>query len=96
MVGLMKIVIHRAWGSINTYIGEHRTDPQVIAWIEEGNLPEEILDNGYFIETAADYEVAEIPDEATDYYVDDYDGMEDIFFVIDGKIFKGNSHIGEM
>lgn len=92
----MKVVIHRAWGSINDYIGEHRTDPQVIAWIEEGHLPEEIANGGWFIETADDYEVAEIPDEATDYYIEDYDGMEDILFVIDGKIFKGYSHIGEM
>lgn len=93
----MKVVIHRAWGSINTYIGEHRTDPQVIAWIEEGNLPEEILDNGWFIETAADYEVFEMPDNVTDYYIDDYDGMENVFYVIDGKIYTNdNNHIGEM
>lgn len=33
-----------------------------------------------------DLEVVEIPEEATDYYIEEYDGAESVIFVVDGKI----------
>ena len=30
--------------------------------------------------------VIEIPEEATDWYVDDYDGMEELIYVMNGKL----------
>lgn len=30
--------------------------------------------------------VVEIPDESTDYYIEDYDGVESVIYVVDGKI----------
>ena len=41
---------------------------------------------GSFNDTNADIVVAEIPDEATDYLITDYDGMETLYYVVDGKI----------
>ena len=34
----------------------------------------------------AKLKVVEIPDAATDYKIDDYDGMESVIYVLDGKI----------
>ena len=34
----------------------------------------------------AELEVVEIPDGATDYYLNEYDGMESIIYVLDGKL----------
>lgn len=34
----------------------------------------------------ADLHVVSIPDEATDYHIDEYDGMESIIYVVDGKL----------
>lgn len=33
-------------------------------------------------------EVIEIPDEATDYTINNYDGWETIFYVLNGKIYE--------
>lgn len=35
-----------------------------------------------------DLKVVEIPDEATDWDIYDYDGLETLFYVLDGKIFS--------
>lgn len=38
----------------------------------------------------SDLKIVEIPDSATDFYIDEYDGIEEVIYVIDGKIkFKG-------
>ena len=34
----------------------------------------------------ADHKVVEIPDTATDWEIDEYDGFESIIYVVDGKI----------
>ena len=36
----------------------------------------------------ANLTVKEIPDEATDYTIIDYDGMESIFYVVNGKLYS--------
>ena len=56
---------------------EIRTNPELIAMIEAG---EDV--NGH----CAKLEVVEIPDAATDYYLDEYDGAESIIYVLDGKL----------
>ena len=30
--------------------------------------------------------VVKIPDSATDYYIDEYDGLESVIYVVDGKL----------
>ena len=32
------------------------------------------------------YKVVDIPDESTDYLITDYDGIETLYYVLDGKI----------
>lgn len=34
----------------------------------------------------SELKIAEIPDEATDWIIQDYDGLENVIYVIDGKI----------
>jgi hypothetical protein len=52
-----------------------RQNPELIAYIEAGN---DVNDG--------DLAVVDIPDEATDFEVDEYDGYESIIAVINGKI----------
>ena len=39
-------------------------------------------------EYLGDLEVVEVPDEATDYRIFDYDGAETVFYVVNGHIFE--------
>lgn len=86
----MKIVINAKFGgfSINNEIAkkygfdkydESRTNPKLIELIESGvNCDGE----------CALLVVEEIPDDATDYIIEDYDGVESIIYVINGKILR--------
>lgn len=60
------------WDIKYLYSEEIRTDAKLIEWVE--NHP----DN--------DLAVVDIPEEATDFMVNDYDGKETVYAVIDGKI----------
>lgn len=86
----MKIIINTCFGGfgvredIEKKLGldkinenEIRTNPELIAMIEAG---EDV--DGY----CAELEVVEIPDNATDYHLGEYDGMESIIYVLDGKL----------
>lgn len=88
----MKILVNKCYGgySINETIAEKlgydskydedsRYDETLIHMVEEG-LKDEV--NGRF----AKLKVVEIPDEATDWEMDEYDGMETIIYVLNGKI----------
>ena len=88
----MKIVINDCYGGfgirddIMNYLRSYdvneenlRTNPILIGLIESGR------------EVSAEYadlKVVDIPDESTDYLIDEYDGMESILYVIDGKIHR--------
>ena len=54
-----------------------RSNPQLIKMIEAG---EDISDS------YAKLKVVEIPDESTDWYLDEYDGLESVIYVVDGKL----------
>lgn len=69
--------VEKNLGLDNMHEDEIRTNPELIAMIEAG----EDVDG-----CCADLEVVEIPDSATDYYLKDYDGMESIIYVLDGKL----------
>ena len=87
----MKIVINKCFGgfSVNDNIvkmlnlesrydlEDDRTNTKLIELIESG---EDV--NGEF----SDLVVIEIPDDATDYIIDEYDGYEHVLYVLDGKI----------
>ena len=83
----MKIVINGDWGGfcltkkvarilgVETYDDSDaiRTNPTLIKMLEEGKK-------------INDLEVVEIPDNATDYMIREYDGNESIIYVVDGKL----------
>ena len=54
-----------------------RSNPQLIKMIEAG---EDISDS------YAKLKVVEIPDESTDWYLDENDGWESVIYVLDGKL----------
>lgn len=87
----MKIVINRCFGGFsvnddivkmlnlkNGYDLENdRTNAKLIELIESG-----VNVNSRFSNLA----VVEIPEDATDYVIEEYDGCEHILYVLDGKI----------
>lgn len=84
----MKLVINTCFGGfgINPSIAgkygfdeysESRTNKKLIELIEHG-----VDCNG----SCSELKVVDIPDEATDYKIIDYDGSEDVLYVINGKI----------
>lgn len=58
-----------------------RTDEKLIQLIESG-----VNCNTDF----SKLEIVDIPSEATDYYVENHDGLEIVLYVLDGKIIFGN------
>ncbi len=86
----MKIVVNREFGGFslpetfckkygfNAYDDIDRTDDRLVRFIENNGGEVEVF--------CGTLEVAEIPDESTDWELNDYDGMESIIYVVDGKI----------
>lgn len=85
----MKIVINADYGGFRIpsdlvdelhvrsewdYHDVSRTDPRLIKGVENGS------DNG------GDLVVLDIPENATDYMITEYDGRESLYYVVDGKI----------
>lgn len=85
---MMKIVINNDYGGFGLDVSEkckhlielaakcneERTNQDLIGFVE--NNPDE----------CGDLAVVEIPDAATDWEIRDYDGLEDVVYVLDGKI----------
>jgi len=76
--GLSEFAV-KALGLEDKYSSIDRTDPALIYIIEKFGSK---ACSGY----CAKLEVAEIPDNATDWELDEYDGSESITYVVDGKI----------
>ena len=81
----MKLVINKDFGGFGYGVadeyedfvdkfGENRTSPEIVAFVEEHP------------DKCGDLAIIEIPDTATDWEIDDYDGLETVIFVVDGKI----------
>lgn len=86
----MKIVINGDFGGFGLGVSENykdfinsfewqgmdgRTDPNLIEFVE--NHPQE----------SGDLVIVTIPDDATDWDIDEYDGYESVIYVKDGKIY---------
>lgn len=64
----------QAYGLESPYTDIERDDEDLVAWVESHPDDNPCL------------RVINIPDEATDYMINEYDGAEDVIMVIDGKI----------
>jgi hypothetical protein len=87
----MKIVVNRDYGvfhidsavaeelNVDAYDTAARYNPQLIEAVEKLGT-----------ERASGYcgclKVVELPDNTTDHYIDEYDGFETVYYVVDGKI----------
>lgn len=87
----MKIILNKCFGGFGvsdeamerlglTELDEEnlRTNPELISAIESG----ENVNDDY-----SDLTVINIPDTATDHYVDEYDGLETLIYVVEGKLY---------
>lgn len=90
----MKMVLNREWGGFSVpqdfcdayNLGDayevechiKRDDPRFVKWVQEHADSEG---------QCSDLAIVEIPDECTDYEIDDYDGMESITYVVGGKLY---------
>ena len=81
----MKIVINANFGGYGCDVSEQyvdlvdryegdRTNPELVAFVEN------------HLDDCGDLAVMTIPDNATDWDIQDYDGNEDLIYVVDGKI----------
>ena len=86
----MTIIVNHCWGgfrvpeefckahNLSPYDDVDRDDPALIAFIK--------AHGGKLIEGSSKLVAIEIPDTCTDWDIKDYDGMETIIYVVDGKI----------
>lgn len=86
----MKFVLNKCYGSFDLseeaqeILGQadfeiRRDDPDLLALIEEKGIP--FVQGKY-----AKLKVVEVPESATDFTLDEYDGWERIIYVVDGKL----------
>ena len=80
----MDVVVNRTWGvfhipkeiadkcGLSVYDDIDRTDEELVEYAKTHD---------------SSLKVFSIPDEATDWEISDYDGMETIIYVVDGKIY---------
>lgn len=87
----MKLVINRSFGGFSlpkefceqygfesAYADIKRDDERLINYVGKGCE----IAHGFLT-------VVEIPDNATDYMINEYDGLEEVIYVVDGKIHIG-------
>ncbi len=82
----MKIVINTSYGKISEESAGFRFDPQFIEDVETGRFVGRVIECAGFSSYAETLKVIEIPDEATDCQLVEYDGCEGIFYVLGGKL----------
>lgn len=85
----MKVVLNTSYGHITEESEKLRFNKQFIEDVESGRFVGRVVEGswGGYAETLR---VFEIPDNATDFKIVNYDGAEGIFYVVDGKLgFKG-------
>lgn len=83
----MKFVLNKCYGGygLSDWAEEqmgcsepYRDDPELVSLVEQ--YPDKVS------ASCAELQIVEIPDNTTDYEIDEYDGFESITYVVDGKI----------
>jgi hypothetical protein len=80
----MKIVLNVDYGGIGETSAAKRLDPKFIEDVETGRFVGDVHEKWGFAETL---KVFEIPDEAIDYRIVNYDGCEGIVYCSYGKLY---------
>ena len=87
---MMKMVLNKCYGGfglsaearealgVDWYDDLDRTDARLVEMVEAD--PEAVRSS------FAKLQVVSIPDETTDYHIDEYDGFETVTYVVDGKL----------
>ena len=70
----------KACGANSAYDEDQRFNPALIEMVEKNPG----MANG----RCAELQVVEIPDSTTDYEIEEYDGLETVLYVVDGKIHR--------
>lgn len=84
----MKVVINNDFGGFGLGIGEKcKKFIEGPYWHEEARTQQDFIE---FVENnpdeCGDLAIAIVPDEATDWIIREYDGLEEVIYVMDGKI----------
>lgn len=94
----MKVVVNNDFGGIGLGVAEQYED-FIYGYYskgDEGRTEQALID---FVEQhpdeCGDLAIAEIPDDNTDWEIDEYDGYEHILYVQDGKIYRAYGSKGE-
>ena len=86
----MKILVNTSFGGFglkDEYYADFMARTQGFDDIREDAVLIDLVEQGVDIgDNYAEIGIAEIPDNATDYYIEEYDGKEKILYVVDGKI----------
>lgn len=80
----MDIVVNRSWGGF--HIPKEIADKRGLSIYDDIDRTDEELVE-YVRTHGSSLGVFSIPDEATDWDIRDYDGMETIIYVVNGKIY---------
>lgn len=94
----MKIVVNRCYGgfhlsnkaknklakavgvkTVDLWVEDYREHPALVAIVEEMGVKA-------YDASVSELKIVEIPDNATDWELDECDGFEDVIYVVDGKI----------
>lgn len=88
----MKIVVNRSYGSFSLSHEAAKKLNLDSVWAKVSRINPELIE---LVETDpsasgqyAKLVVMEIPNEATDWLIDNYDGFETILYVLNGKIYQ--------
>lgn len=84
----MKMVINGSWGGFKLPkdYAAAKTDGWVYDRSDEVRCDPDLINTVESKDYEGDLEIVEFPDEATDYMISEYDGMESLYYVINGKI----------
>lgn len=86
----MKLVINSKYGGFSVseeFAKKYNVDTHDVERLRNFQPLIDAIENGENVNGRyAQLEVAELPEETTDYVINEYDGLEELLYVVDGKI----------